>query len=866
MELSPISIYRETNFPLYYVDFLLKDKIAGKYRAYLENHQKVEVETKELTDILEKQVKEIDSDDLRKKVINLKRDLHNMRASAYRRLEAISEGIEVELLESIKAVLDKQEKLRKEYLNLEEEFQKLYIEERENIRSTFLVDEALRNSIILTNDTIIGKLKKYLDKPINKHDRNLEKLDSVLVKFLTRAVMKTSPLANLTYSGIGYRGTNKKGEKKLYARISNNIILRIFDEICKEPVIMEQLSYRVCKTLMQKDGKYYVTVLRNPNDNDTLHMSSQVVYVFNHNSVFEALFEKVSEQKEVSFKEMMEFLETLGLQQDKAKKVLNNLIGQSVLERTDYLDEQAESIIQEIIYYLKKYGYDEVFISELEEVEKLLEDFGDSIDYKKVMNIYTKIEALAAKVNIGELKRRNLLYIDGIDHKLEDNYGKLDATILDPLSYYQLIAMSLDPIVRMQFITGEYFKQKYNKEVNPKDSREMSKVLRELSEVFSFGDDEKNMFLGDYNWEREFANKDVAMLNEFSKKLIYYIKDHTSDSEVVLNREYMEESIKPVRALISKDIVSHSFFVQQGEEGKKLVINHLYKGYGIYFSRFLKYLDSLDDKYNRYIDKYFNSIGVTDIRNTFGFNANVRAELSNRYFNLPFGYGKQSENALGWEDLGFRYNEYTKKVELFHKGTGETIRTQFLGTLISLATPSLMNIFDMLSSHSTIYFDLGELVLRTIVKDDSYDKDKVIRIPRISMGDGGEVVVSRAKWVLSSEHLLNSSNINNKFELWSKIIQSFDTEGIPMKFYVRAYTMDINDISIGKSDRKPQFINLDSPHLFELFVQTLQKNKHIIIEEELPISEAKGKYVKEYIYEITSEGGVVNESSKMLCI
>ena len=860
MNLSPIHIYRETNFPLQHISFLLNKDIMTAYKEYLKNCGEVTKYATKITDLLEKEIKEITDDTLRKKAINLKRDIYNQRPLSEAKISVVSQGISSRLLDEINYFAKREQNVSQEYSELKEAFELISLKERENIKDIFTKDDELRNSIILTNDTIIAKLEKYLSTPIDEHDRNLIKLDPMLVRFLTRAAMKTSPMANLTYSGVGAKDIDSSNGKRLYSRISNNVILKMFDEVCKEDNVKEQLTYRLCKTLIEKEGKYYATVLTNSPGNTSLYKSKQILNVFGSNEVFNKLFKYLEENKILTFNDMVKFLETFKIEKEKVKKLLSNLIAQGILERTVYLDEHADNIIGEIVYYLEKFGYDKEVINELKEIEGYILNLGDSIDYEKIMGIYSKIESLAQKIPVGELTRRNLLYIDGIDHTIDRKYEELTSKIIDNLIYYQFIAIALDPIVRLQFFTGEEFKNKYGEEIIPETSKDISRVLRDLSSMFSFDKESTNMFLGEYNWDRKYENKEIQTLHEAAKNVICKLKDKVGSEEIILNEQYLKGIYEKVKQVVNTDLISHSFFLQKPEKDK-VIINHLYKGYGIYFARFLKYFESLGAEYKDYIDRYFNKAGIADIRNTFGFNANVRTSLFDREFALPINYGEEAEDTLNWDKVGFRYNEESKKVQIFNKKTKEIIRPQYLGTLVSLATPSIMNIFDMLVSHSTIYTDLGEILIRSMIKEGSFEEDKILRIPRISLGDKGEVVISRCKWLLNSNLILDMYDKNNKFETWRKIVDKFEEEKIPMRLYLRSYSMNIEDISIGKSDRKPQFINLASPHLLDLLMQTLQKNKHIILEEEFPIAESKDETVKEYIYEITHEGDVKNESA-----
>ncbi|BFH62111.1 lantibiotic dehydratase [Paenibacillus azoreducens] len=857
MRLSPLYIYRETHFPLAYVRPFLGD-LGLEYERLMERLDDLVHEIHRLTSLMEAEIKLIPDDQDRRAAINFKRDLFNMRSSASDKFCLLQDAFSQETRVNIKIILNKLDQLSAEQAELHAEYEKTYLMERRWIQQVYHDDMELRNALILLNSAIFKNLEAYLCTDIDKHNRQLRKLDYVLLRFLTRAVMKTSPFANLTYSGVGsFSKPAASGRKRLYPRINDAILLRVFDRICLFPKIAEKLSYQLNDTLMEKEGKYYITVLKDGEKKRKLYKASQQLCVLPVNPAIASLFAELKKAEQLPYHHILECLNKNGVEKEKSMKLIFYLIENGVLERTLYMNGQMEDLVEELLINLRKLEFDHPCLSQLSRLQILLMGLRDKMgSYSCLEEVYQLIERVTRPFGLN-FERRDMLYIDGIDetHQTQNRSGERNWQ--QPLADFEWMTMAFDVTLKMRYNASLFFKERYGLDWAPNNAQEMSGVLRDLAQALFFDQELFETGRGRFKEDSHFASDKANQLHQMARMIINHLKSQMGSAEISLDEDFVKPIVKGIQDVIGGELISHSFFVQCSEE--KMVVNHIYKGYGMFFARFLKYLNFTDDDYESYVQDCFEDKGITDIRNTFGFNANLRKSVVKQAFQLPISTENGSDGALTWRDLGLKYNDHTNLLEFYEKQSGEVIRPQFLGTLTLLATPPILNVFDTLASHGTLYFDLGEVLIQEQLQ--AGVNQPVSKIPRVSMAEGN-LVLSRAKWVIRTADLIGAcGNVGKHFETWCKIVAFCAQHDIPRQFYLRPYTIDLSQME-NLSDRKPQFINLSSPLLFHLLMQIIEKNDYILIEEELPAIGSDRNSVTEYIYEITHNGGEEQWNSK----
>lgn len=95
---------------------------------------------------------------------------------------------------------------------------------------------------------LVVAITTFIFGVLEEHNAKLRILDDTLAKVLTRASHKTSPFSTLTNVGIGLWKDNFENNKEenpslLFSKFNQAYLLRLFEILLWEPVIMENNSY-----------------------------------------------------------------------------------------------------------------------------------------------------------------------------------------------------------------------------------------------------------------------------------------------------------------------------------------------------------------------------------------------------------------------------------------------------------------------------------------------------------------------------------------------------------------------------------------------------------------------------------------------
>lgn len=313
-------------------------------------------------------------------------------------------------------------------------------------------------------------------------------------------------------------------------------------------------------------------------------------------------------------------------------------------------------------------------------------------------------------------------------------------------------------------------------------------------------------------------------INLLNKKLLHKISSSGSDKFIISQKDFdLLDDLEIAKAC------SYSMFLQKGD--KNIVLNHIYKGYGVFNRRFRQnYKDqNFNDKYgiNQLLDFGYN----------FGFNADNR-KIQN-VFDLGYNY---TEHCNKINSVFFQDSQMCLKgtrIELNHKG--ETITPTFLGSLTPMAYPSTISMMNFLFANGSLYFDLGDLILR--YKYIYFKKDNIICSPNIYFLSQ-KIMISRKKILVKGETiriLYNSSS--NIFEF----VQKFKDEILKNhQFFIKQFFMELDDFD--QNNNKPLYINIYNPISIEALLNYCDKTKWVVLEELNP-SFNKDDNLTEYIYE-----------------
>jgi hypothetical protein len=120
------------------------------------------------------------------------------------------------------------------------------------------------------------------------------------------------------------------------------------------------------------------------------------------------------------------------------------------------------------------------------------------------------------------------------------------------------------------------------------------------------------------------------------------------------------------------------------------------------------------------------------------------------------------------------------------------------------------------------------------------------RVPEIVYDN---IVIIRKQCLIRNIFDMNKSAT----DLYYDVVKEFKQQGFPTKFFIKAYINKpgFEYLNMGRTQLKPQYIDLENVLLFKEFCTKLEKEEIIIIEEMMPYNEDED-YIHEYQIEYSS--------------
>jgi hypothetical protein len=738
------------------------------------------------------------------------------------------------------------EEYRSSLYRLEDEFIQSFKSERRSLQRVFMNKE-LQNAVGITiGEEVYDKLNNYLRTDTEEHNKNLRKLDNFLLRFLTRASLKTSPLANLTITGV-FDGSEKKSVNKMYTKINYSILFNLINSICLEESVLPSFQYVINDTLIESGEFYYVTTTTSSKQAHlNLYNNAQQLGSIKRNALVDFIFEEMG-SRQFSYADFHNLFQESHSDEKQVNNILIKLMKSGFVLRVDYFMETDKDLLEKVIHFLYRIDYKMEIIHKFEKLHDLCSPKEVLMEFAEAKEIYSILEDLSDLYNVARVNRKNMLYIDFLRHNQQTDCNHI-ADMKPFLEEYQYLTLVFDPTQRSRYVVSHKFNERFGETYRPQNNKELSEVLRFIGESIQ-QTEEANIFNGIYPWDKVYEEPVLNKYNQVAKAFMKSIEDRETCAEIIFPLDELKQFTNPIREITELDLISHSFFYQLNKEPQSITLNHIYRGYSNFMARFMKY-EQVSPDFRTYISEFLESKNVMDLQYSYGFNANIRDPIVSKNFVLPYDNGQA--HSADWNDVYIYYNKHNGLLEYRDNKTDEQIRPLFLGTLISAFCPPIQNVFDLMSSHGTIYSDFGEIALRMKVADKKIDDITII--PRIGIGEAGECTISRKKWLIKTSVLKNEDE-REDFHIWETLNSFLVEQGIGSRFYVRNFLMDLLQDTSKATDAKPQFINMSSVSLFRLLKSIINNTAYILIEEERPI--ADGDYVSEYIIENTIKDDVV---------
>ncbi|WP_181438875.1 lantibiotic dehydratase [Paenibacillus sambharensis] len=867
---SPMILIRQTALPASYsyrlgnISYYQGVQELGRAMETVENEKSL------VTKLIIEQVKYAESDEDRKLMINLKRDIHNLRRRLVHVIESHHEvWCKYELDKALRQFLrtyclsvEKEEVLKQQY-------EDMIITDRTILQDSVYERPDLFDALKFIHPTIMDKLRGYLRTPIQEHTAKLRKLDSTLAKVLTRASHKTSPFSTLTYVGVGYWHEGKQ-DYEVYdhdnrftvTRFNQAYILRLFDRLRNMREFKQVMKYRLADTLVLLNEKFYWTVLIDqPEIRKKIYRTTDSLVTVNASALLKSFYETFEDRNEFSMEDFFRFFQDMSYPDDKLESLFDNLYERQFIVTKTHIRQQSECIVEECIATIELLDIQEhnPLINEVLSGLRKIKDHLVMIDRvrgKDQYESYRQIEQLFIELcdnlQLKHMDSKQLLYQDGMTRDRIELSTDRWALILRSLEKFQQFAKMFDISFQLQMIVAQAFHNHFG-ERRVKVSMQGDEILDVvLQEIISHRD----------IWQLQLRKHDtsygiheVDTLNVLKNKFLDSITktEIFSQTEIHLDEDTIQDYIDQFPQILRKHEQSNSFFIQKADaHPEQVVLNQFYTGYLVFYLRFISNLpDTLTHpEVEAYIQNAIKKRNMTDIYLSYGFNANIRPPITDRTIQLPNNRNVDEtsfQTTHSWEQLEFQYNPLTKKIELFVEN--ERIHVTFLGTLMTRLIPSVAASLHLLSFNAIFTKDIGYAVLEHCIGND--EPFVVKRVPRIVFNRN--LILSRERWLIQTEHLREIVKLEG-YEMNKCLIQFLLQYGIPLHAFVFPYLSGNDEAAQNDVNaEKPQYVNFSSPILVDLFIRLVKGHPYIVIEEVLPDqSDRSSGHVQEYVFEMTA--------------
>ena len=850
------------------IDFLLLEKNNNNDKKTI------------VLDLLYKSICETSDIIVKRKLLNVKRDVFNDRFinKNYNSLELPHQISE--LLLDLATDLDRYKKTQ---VQIDTQYNSILLSERLELKTIFQKKE-LQLALLLSSHDLLENIEKYNPNAI-AYNKKFYQLEYGMFKYGTRICTKTSPFSTFTTVGVTKYDTKEKNTSIIKGKIigQEKTSLKFNYFIFKHIVICLKASkkfrghfyIKLNNTISIKENHYYF--LQNKNNIEVF----QRLYF---NDVLRFIYKKLSGNKKFTLFQIIDTIkDNIVESEENIETYLLDLVYYGFLEidlgfsATDNLwekklmkfiglpnDLDSRSLViklEKIIELKKEYKSQNnasqrksTLISSFKLYEEIISDLINTSDYlikqhgegffsfyrifsnKQKTTEYT-FKKIAAENVFYEDVRKDLEInvshneIEGVFNKLnalfnyESSFKITDPAAVSILNFYKE-KYDFSRVDLLSFYE-EYYKYKQKQE-EEKDEKSINEVKNKTS-----------IDIAKKSWDDEIHN---------SRRKLH----QTSSTDFNFDAPYLFD-IKEKIALkekISYQVSSFSSFVQfyRDDVDSRLmaVLGSTFQGYGRMYSRFLELLPKKilveikkwNEKLRSDKEEFVENCDAS------AFNANLHPSIMDYEINIP---GGNNLVKLGFQfsvaNLYIQLNKLTGKLELFDQKTHKRLSVFDLGFQDSRSRSNLYQLLEVFSKRENI----SKFILQTFnkyystsIKLANQDKlNKIHFLPRIVFDN--QVILQRKQWIVPIEALPKLSDSNAltfiSFQEWRNELK------LPSEVFIRIKKRENNLTKIvpqqfNRDNYKPQYINFNSPLSVYYFGKLINKLKesYFTIEEMLPNS------------------------------
>lgn len=890
----------------------LEDLVAVESVASCRALRELEAELGRLRDSLSEALFEavggLEDQELRRALLRLKRDVHNLRPPDRSDLERVPR--------SLVPGLERYDRLIRSLREAEARYEARFEAELVRIRRRFqeaVTDEGFRNGVLFASLTLFDEIERYTKAPAERPAAKARQVERSLLRYYTRTAVKTSPFS--TFCAIvpgrivpgrlgddpppGASGFGNPREKSCVLRLNKAMYPFLVQALTARPAVRRHLSVELNPTLRRMDGRWFFLTGAGRRE------------VFQHlapNPVLDLLLDVLRERSRLPLAALAEtLLEDVEASEDEITAYLDRLVDAGFLLFRLGIREQELDWDRRLCRLLDgvEDGLARRTVRFLEEYRRLADAYAEA-PLERRRALLERVTALVDGYFASVEETRG--WIPGTETLFEDAGGNaslvLDLGDLgDLMAEYVRLTRPFIWLLSEQANMRHFFTEHYGSDRVPL-LRFYEDYYREHLEVHLERQEQlrrKPSGEADEEPDREvfervsnpFRLELVDKLNEARGGLLRRIRElwraAPSAEEIVLERRDFEELTAGLPEL-DEPFRSVSLFAQYvpglvpGDSGSRdgMVIDEVLGGFGKFFSRFLYLLPGEVEKDLVASNRRFTRSELAEICGDASFNADLHPPLLPEEIAYPTAEGGRAEKGSAREqisvaDLAVEPDPRRPfRVRLVNVKTGREVIPVDLGFRNPRMRPPLFQMLSRMTPVSAFVLNPPE------EPEEPGDTGReapghVVHRPRLSYR--GRLVLARRRWTLPQALFPGRDRQESEAGCFLRIRRWREELGLPEEVFVRIVDLKGEHRALpermwpgqvppgkmppgkrpGFRDHlgKPQYIDFRNPLLVDLFsrmAENLEKFQ-VILEERLPgrdhlIPWGEDRFVTEMILQV----------------
>lgn len=343
-------------------------------------------------------------------------------------------------------------------------------------------------------------------------------------------------------------------------------------------------------------------------------------------------------------------------------------------------------------------------------------------------------------------------------------------------------------------------------------------------------------------------------LRERSQRFLTTLDEQRHDNGTLnIDRNWLAQQIDTLPEVVRDERRSHCINGQflRNAASQHFVVNAIYPGNGRMLSRFLGYDQPSVSTVREYLVDISLAGRYLAVPGVFGMNANFHPQHAAEELGLPpFPTDYEGADAIAIGALNLRYDE-TRHNIFVCDGDGNPIDCFYFGILFSYRLPKMHFLIDALSGFSEAPPPIGRVLAGQQQKG-----EQITFAPRIAIGS---IVAARASWSVPSDQLPRADVPPAEF--FYRLLNWRDRHGLPHEVYFSSTQLRSTDgegASAMFKWRKPMFLNFQNPMTVRALQRLLRKSQAaVFFNEALParddtiVRSADAGHVSEMSFELS---------------